>query len=116
MGKSSGKIELEKITLEQVQEFHSWLQGKSYPNGIEFAHSLKLTPGEAFSVIYYLQEELGILPDNYEMCQECKDIYDGYNEGTYINEESTVIKDGKEIDVNFPEEIYGSYCDNCRPD
>lgn len=116
MGKSSGNIELEKITLEQVQEFHNWLQGKSCPDDIEFAHLLKLTPEEAFCVIYYLQEEFGILPDNYEMCQECKGIYDSYNEGAYINEESTVIKDGEEIDGNFPEEVYGSYCDSCRPD
>ena len=116
MGKSNGTIEISETTLEQVQEFHSWLQGKSCPDGIEFTHLLKLTPEEAFCVIYYLQEELEILPDSYEMCRECKDIYDSYNEGAYINEDSTVIKDGEEIDGNFPEEIYGSYCDSCRPD
>lgn len=116
MGKPNGTIEISDTTLELVQEFHSWLQGKSCPTDIEFVHSLNLTPEEAFSVIYYLQEELGILPDNYEMCRECKDIYDSDNEWTCINEESTVFKDGEEIDGNFPEEIYGFYCDNYRPD
>lgn len=116
MGKSSGNIELEKITLEQVQEFHSWLQGNSCPDDVEFIQSPKLTPEEAFSVIYYLQEKLEVLPDKYEICRECKDIYDSESEGTHIDEESTVVKDGEEIDGDFTEELHGYYCDSCRPD
>lgn len=116
MGKSNGTIEISDTTLEKVQEFYNWLQGESCPGDIEFTHSPKLTPEEAFSVVYYLQEELGVLPDKYEMCRECKDIYDSENEGASINEESTVVNDGEESDGNFPEEVYGLYCDNCRPD
>lgn len=116
MGKSNGTIKISDTTLEKVQEFYNWLQGESRPDGIEFTNSPKLTPEEAFCVIYYLQEELWVLPDKYEMCRECKDIYDSENEGACIKEESTVVKDGEEIDGNFPEEMYGLYCDNCRPD
>lgn len=116
MGKSNGSIEISDITLERVQDFYSWLQGKRCPDGMEFTHLLRLTPEEAFCVIYYLQEELEILPDNYEMCRECKNIYDSYDEGTYINEDSTVFEDGEEIAGDFPKEKYGSYCDGCRPD
>lgn len=116
MGASNGTIELEKISQEKIEEFFDWLQGNSCPKNIHFKCKLNLSAEQSFSVIYYLQEELGILPDKYEMCQECKSIYDSENEGTNIDKDSTVIKDGEEIDGDFPEEMYGLYCDNCRPD
>lgn len=117
MGHSSGNISIEDITLEKVQAFYEWLQGKDCPNGIYFQHSPHLSAGEAFSVIYYLQEELEIVPDNYEKCRECGELYDSYNEGVSIDKETTIIDDkGNEVDGDFPEELYGMYCDSCRPD
>ena len=117
MGSSSGKIEIDKMGLEAVQKFYEWLQGGDSPDGISFKVNPKLTAEEAFSVIYYLQEELEILPDHYEQCKECKCLYDSHTEGTSIYEESTIINDeGNEVDGNFPEKTFGMYCDDCRPD
>lgn len=117
MGTSSGTIDIGKIEIEPVQKFYEWLQGGNNPERIDFKTKLKLTAEEAFSVIYYLQEELGILPDCYEQCRECKCMYDSYNEGASIGKETTIIDDeGNEVDGNFPEELYGMYCEDCRPD
>ncbi len=60
MGKSSGNIELEQITLEQVKGFYRWLQGKSCPTGNEFTHLLKLSPVEAFCVMMYVVPMIAI--------------------------------------------------------
>lgn len=93
MGKSSGKIEINKIELEAVQKFYEWLQGGTGPDGICFRGNPKITADEAFSVIYYLQEELKVIPDNYEQCRECKCLYDSYEEGACIGEESTIMNE-----------------------
>lgn len=75
----------EEITLEQVQELFDFLQG-TVPEGINLGrgHKPRLTRNQAFSVIWYLQEHLGILPDHYEMCQRrgcTSDLYDSWSEG-----------------------------------
>lgn len=117
MGKSSGKIEINKIELEAVQKFYKWLQGGDSPDRISFKVNPKLTAEEAFSVIYYLQEELEILPDHYEQCKECNCLFDSYNEGVSIDKETTIVDaEGTEVDGNFSEDMFGMYCDDCRPD
>jgi len=116
MEMSQGNVSIEDSTLEKVQEFYEWLQGGAGPEKIEFRTKPRLTEDEAFSVVYYLQEELGILPDCYEQCRKCKGLYDSCNEGTSIDKDSTIVENGKEVDGNFQEELYGLYCDNCRPD
>lgn len=117
MGRSTGIIKLEDITLEKVTEFYEWLQGNSCPEGIWFEQKLELSEKQAFSVIYFLQEYLEIFPDNIERCRECGCLYDSYDGGGTINEDTTIIdENGNEVDGNFPEEMYGLYCDNCRPD
>lgn len=109
MGASSGTIELSKMEIKTVQKFYEWLQGGENPESIDFKTKPKLTAEEAFSVIYYLQEELCILPDCYEQCRECKCLYDSYEEGVSICEDSTIIDDeGNEINRNL-------YCESCRP-
>lgn len=106
-----------KINIESVRQFYDWLQGGDNPLGISFKRNPKMTADEAFSVIYYLQEELRVIPDNYEQCRECKCLFDSHEEGTNIYEDSTIINDeGNEVNGNFPEEKYGLYCNYCRPD
>lgn len=117
MGKASGVVKLDKIELEKVQAFYRWLQGGEPPERMSFKKQPHLTADEAFSVIYYLQEELEILPDNIEKCRECGELFDSCNEGTSISEDTTIIDgDGNEIAGNFQEEEYGLYCEDCRPD
>lgn len=117
MGRNSGIVNIEDIEIEKVISFYEWLQGKNCPDGIHFGEKLNLSEEQAFSVIYFLQEYLEILPDNYERCRKCGCIFDMDYEGKNISEETTVItEDGEEMDANFPEEMYGLYCDYCRPD
>lgn len=117
MGTSHGIINIDDIEIEKINEFYEWLQGKSCPEKLHFEEKLHLTEEQAFSIIYFLQEYLEVLPDKYERCRKCGCIFDTECEGTSINEESTVIaENGEEVDVNFPEEMYGLYCDDCRPD
>lgn len=111
------KEEERHVTLEETDEFYDWLQGKSQPDGFIFRAAPELTPEQAFSIIYYLQEKLFLIPDTYERCDNCGCLYDSDEEGTSIDEYSTIItEEGEEVLANFPKEMYGLYCDNCRPD
>jgi len=74
---------VEKITIEQANEFFEYLQGK-VPEGFVHVKSPKLSPGRAFDVIYVLQEHLHVLPDHYALCCRCHRLYDTYAEGGMI--------------------------------
>jgi len=74
---------MEKITINQANEFFEYLQGE-VPEGFVHVKSPKLSPGRAFDVIYVMQEQLGVLPNHYEMCCRCHRLYDTYAEGGMI--------------------------------
>jgi len=113
MGTIIGEINLDKITLEQVSDFYEFLQGKHMPKELTLENISELTQQEAFSVIYYMQEIMEILPDKFEKCIVCGNIYDSYEEGTYIDENSYFEDmDGNEISLEFK---YGNYCEQCKP-
>jgi len=69
-----------KVPFEPTEKFFKFLKNK-----------IKLNNKKAFKVIYYLQEyfkwddengtNYGLLPDTFEQCQKCKDIYDSSNSG-----------------------------------
>ena len=99
----------EKITEEQMQEFWEFLRGQSIPAGMIVRKQPKLTDKAAFAVIYYLQERLRILPDAFEMCKTCHQLYDSDCEGCTFDRTDT--KDGKPL----PKKYYGTYCDDCIP-
>ena len=82
----------EKITIEQVEELYQFLQG-TCPEGIHVKHPPRLTKRKAFNVIWFLQEHLKVLPDNYEQCCSCEDLFDSWSEGGPYQDRS--------------------YCDNC---
>ena len=75
------------VTPEQMQEFFDFLKGKTED---EVRGSPKLTKKKAFSVIYYLQEKLRILPDNYEMCFACQSLFDTHRGGTTIDADGKI--------------------------
>ena len=82
-----------------IQTFSDFLQG-TIPDGVTIQRShrvKKMTPAQAMSVIWVLQEVCHLLPDRYEMCSNCESIYDYNSEGRYIE------KTGK------------CYCDTCAP-
>lgn len=115
MGSSNGKIDLKSISTEQVEQFYNWLQGINCPKELHTENKMNLTDDQAFSVIYYLQEILGVLPDKFEKCNDCGCLYDSEAEGTYIGEDSTWENEFGE-EEHFDESQYGFYCDNCRID
>lgn len=85
-----------EITFEQVELLYQFLQGNQV--GTIHCESMPhLSEDEAFSVIYYLQEGLEVLPDRIEQCLSCKTLIDDYCEGYY-------------------KEDVGHYCDNCAPE
>jgi len=70
-----------RITLAQIQGFMTMLTGGELPDGMTMTDQPALTPHAAFSVIWYLQEHLRVLPDNIEMCAVCGELFDADCEG-----------------------------------
>ncbi len=81
--------------LERIEEFYGFLQGNEV-EGITANPMPHLTDKEAFSVIYFLQEQLEVLPDEIDQCLECHALIDTYSDGHYV-------------------EDVGHYCDGCAP-
>ena len=75
---------VQEIRLEHVQELYEFLQGK-LPDCISMKPRPKLSQRRAFQVIWFLQERLGLIPDNYDRCVGCGVIYDSNSEGDRIN-------------------------------
>lgn len=78
---------IEQASLDETVEFFNWLQGKelegfSFENKDDFP---KLTPRQAFKIIYVLQEAFGFIPDSIELCSNCNNLFDMYEEGDCIN-------------------------------
>jgi hypothetical protein len=71
---------MNELTLDQVQEFYNFLTGEELIKEVD-VESPKLTNRQAFDIIYILQEHYNIIPQQYELCDECENIYDSSNEG-----------------------------------
>ena len=91
--------------LEWIQEFHDFLQGE-IPDKIHCT-PLNLTPEQSSLIIRYLQEHFSVLPDNIEMCDNCKQMYDSYSEGCYYEIEGKFYCGGCE---DSSEAVYCDYC------
>lgn len=72
------------LTIEQTQKLFDMLQGGKL-DGMTLAEQPKLSAEAAFSVIYYLQEKLRIIPDHYEMCPICNELYDNWAQGITVD-------------------------------
>lgn len=81
--------------MEWIDEFNNFLQGE-IPENISMPdeHKVKLTPEQAYSILWYLREHFAILPDDFCKCDNCNRLYDDGREGYY----SEV---GNEIGHNF---------------
>lgn len=72
----------EKLSAEVLNEFCQFLMGGRIPGGITMKHRpRKMTAKQAMSVIYVLQEFVGVISDRFEMCDACNWIYDTEQEG-----------------------------------
>ena len=69
--------------LDNIKKFHEFLQGK-IPKGVTMRPRLKkMNAKQAFAVVWFLQEVCHLLPDEYEMCDNCQEIFDSYQGGEY---------------------------------
>lgn len=90
-----------KVTLEQVDDLYEFLMGRPPARlGLRLGrgHAPKLRPHAAFAVIWYLQEVLHVLPDHYEACHRCGNLFDTNCSGHLGRKEKH------------------QYCDNCDGD
>lgn len=68
-----------EVTQDEVEELYRFLQGET-PKGFYFNETPNLSEEAAFSVIYYLQEKMHLIPDNFERCSKCGKIFDSDEE------------------------------------
>lgn len=103
-----------------MQKFYEFLQGKFHPENIMAEDAPNLSKDQAWHVIYCMQEYFGIFDDRFERCRECDTIFDSYEEGTVINEDTEPVEREEVFEEpyihRFTEEEYGYYCEDCRPD
>jgi len=110
----------DEITLEQVQQFMSLLTGDWLPDHWTFDNVPKITRREAFVVIYFLQEYLPVLPNHYEQCSVCEEMYDSEYDGFTIDADAEPSGWHDEIGVTkkmIAESGGGMVCsDRCKLD
>jgi hypothetical protein len=76
-----------EITEVGIQEFVDMLTGGDLPKGMLMTAQPSLTPEQAYSIVWYLQEHLRIIPDHLEMCHVCHTIFDTYTSGYTISDD-----------------------------
>ena len=72
--------------LARTQELFEFLQG-TVPDGykIDPDHTPKLTPEQAWTVIWYLGNQYWQVPDYVERCGVCGDLYHAHSDGTCLD-------------------------------
>lgn len=93
-----------EITLEQVQELVDFLAGGKLPEGWTTSAPPTLTRKQAFSVVYYLQERLHIIPDHFEMCAVCEQVADTHYGGVFVSDDDYGDSVADEMGIT-PDEI-----------
>lgn len=93
---------------DKMQVLYEYLLGEELPESVH-CKMPKLSHGQAFSVIWFLQEIMRCLPDNIEQCQSCKELFDTDSEGYHLDDQYEL--DGKEL----PKKYWGHWCDYCVP-
>jgi hypothetical protein len=72
--------------LEKAQRLFDFLRGK-IPDGfnIEEANRPKLTPDQAYTVIWFLGNEFWKVPDTISRCDVCGDLYHDHDGGETLD-------------------------------
>lgn len=84
------------VTFEQVEELMNMLVGGRLPEGMIMPNQPKLSRRQAFSVIWFLQEHLCVLPVHFEMCDVCEELFDERHSGFTV--------DGTDVPSSWHEE------------
>ncbi len=70
------------LDFEQTEKLFDFLRGGDPPDGITLKHRpRKMTPDQAFALIYVLQEAFHVIPDTIEICSYCGYLFDSECEG-----------------------------------
>lgn len=85
------RTDIEEMTEAEVYDFWDFLTNTWRERGA------RMTRKQAFSVIYYLQESVGVISDQYEMCEHCECLIDSYNESIRYTSDD----DNFEADYHF---------------
>jgi len=104
-----------EMSLELVKEFFEFLQGnKAYPEGCILKSRPKLSKNQAFSVIYVLQERMGLIPDKFELCAECGELFDTDHGFCHIDDKAS-LKENKAMGFRVTAKDIGkTFCGDCR--
>lgn len=108
-------VEHPEMNLELVKEFFEFLQGnEAYPEGTILKSRPKLSKAQAFSVIYVLQERMGVIPDRFELCDQCHELFDADYGMCHVDDEEG-LESMKEIGYRVTKKDIGkTFCDDCR--
>ena len=111
----NGDTRMDEITLEEVQELYDFLKGH-LPKEITMKDPPQLSPELAFSIVWFLQEHMGIIPDKFERCSVCNSIYDADDGGIYSGDNLEEMKELNEVGYNFKKIDVGKhFCGSCSP-
>ena len=96
---------------DKIDELYKFLKGEELPAGMQCKMPV-LSPDIAFTVIWFLQEHLHILPDNIEQCDNCKELFDTKSEGQYLDGQFKNANTGKTLAKKY----WGHWYDDCIPE
>lgn len=91
INRNERKIEEDMVqtaSFEETLELYKWLQGEKM-EGYEINNQPKLNKEQAFAVIYMLQEAYGFIPDTFEKCDVCGELFDSDIEGEIISDKDS---------------------------
>ena len=77
------------IESDMMNELLRFLEGKFTPEAVKIVDKSKLpklTTIQAWFVIYVLQEYFKILPEKFELCDECERVFDSDMEGIHTDD------------------------------
>jgi len=95
---------------DKIDILYKYLKGEELPEGVH-CRMPKLSPRKAFSVIWFLQEILHVLPDNIEQCRVCKELFDTDCSGVHIDDQWKHRSNGRTVGTKY----WGHYCSWCCP-
>ena len=97
--------------MEKLNDWFDWITTKGNKLGKVICKSPNISRDKAFNVLYTLQEFLGIISDEIEMCKDCKRLLNTSCED-WINVEG---QEYKEFAVKRKPRKHeeGIYCDDC---
>lgn len=74
------------MTLDETRQLYAFLRTGRGPKGFRLRARPRLSWDAAFSVIYVLQEKFRLVPDTFEQCVRCHEIFDSAETGEYDEE------------------------------